>query len=497
MKITLIYKTVALLPLVGLISCVNELDVETSLIQQPTTQIEVNANPHHIELSEAIDNMYAFMDEVGFDQTRGRERGKWHVLKVKLSDLKGHTRNTNTEDTEALYVVNFEDNNGFAVLAADDRLPDNVIALSPQGHLEFTPTPVGGMGDSLTLDDLYVPEDNDYKLGELDPNAIIGGLVTNYIVDWTDGPREGEDRPLPGDNQLEPLSYSYEYETIEYIPEMLKTSWHQREPYNLHCPNKYYYKGFLDLTYSTIKEYDFNGILQWGENFIGEEDLAAGCVSIAVSQILTYNRFPSVDIFVDTEPMPWDSLTMIIPKLDTIAYNKQLHFIAELVHKVGVGCDMEYGFWEDKSFTTPAAAKRYLEKVGYTNTEKHNGYDLSIIQQQLRKGAPVFIGALGPISSKSGHAWVVDGYHKVNNVLVAKKPNGEIESRTIVNSSDYVHFNWGWGGASDGWYSTKLTGDNEFNSHNAASYDSENSNTQDPYEYTWWFRMVTYDKPNN
>jgi len=87
MKKTLIYKMTALLPLVGLISCVNELDVEANIIQQTATETEGITNPHHIELADAIENMYAFMDEVGFDQTRGHERGKWHVLKVKLSDL--------------------------------------------------------------------------------------------------------------------------------------------------------------------------------------------------------------------------------------------------------------------------------------------------------------------------------------------------------------------------------------------------------------------------
>lgn len=55
MKKTLIYKMTALLPLVGLISCVNELDVETRISQDKTTRdVALTTNTKYVEISQVL-----------------------------------------------------------------------------------------------------------------------------------------------------------------------------------------------------------------------------------------------------------------------------------------------------------------------------------------------------------------------------------------------------------------------------------------------------------
>lgn len=113
-------------------SCTNELDVENTL--EISAKTEVAKSPYHISLSEAFAHLEATFDAMGVDKTRAIERGRWNVRRMPLSDFKPHTRaDGSAEVGDAIYVVNFENEEGFAILSADNRLPDNVIAYSPKG----------------------------------------------------------------------------------------------------------------------------------------------------------------------------------------------------------------------------------------------------------------------------------------------------------------------------------------------------------------------------
>lgn len=475
-----------ILPLVVLggvtTSCTNELDVERAFVTN--ADVVISQSPYHISLSEAFDHLGTTFDAMGDDKTRAIERGDWSVQTFTISDFIPQTRtNGTTEDGDAIYVVNFDNDEGFAILSADSRLPDNVIAYGSKGNINLTPTPITEITTALTLEDLYAAEDDDYLLGLDNSDKVISGLVTNYVTSRIAiiGVIPGKDGQIlqPPTNQV---TYTYKYDTVEHIPEMLTTTWHQHSPYNDQCPNRYYYKGLLGITYKTIKPYNFDAIGAWGNNFVKEEDLTAGCVAIAVAQILAYNEFPSMkELLNDDNAMPWDSL-----KIDNInssgvqAIQRQKLYKAKLVHKVGVGCDMNYGFYEEQSFATPAAAKRYLDALGYSNVGRTVKYDLDVVKTQLRGNSPVFIGALSGVVN--GHAWVIDGYKKVQTIKIGKNANGEIVSSSVVSTNQYVHCNWGWGGYCDGWFTTGLV-DESFSPNN-------------DYEFDWWFRLVTYDKPN-
>ena len=113
----------------GMVSCTNEmicdygiLDIESS--EQPQS-------PYHIPLSEALGNLESMMNEMGMDNTRALQRGRWTVQRIPMSAFKPQTRSGGeTEVGDTIYVVNFDNDEGFAILSADDRLPDDVIAVS-------------------------------------------------------------------------------------------------------------------------------------------------------------------------------------------------------------------------------------------------------------------------------------------------------------------------------------------------------------------------------
>lgn len=483
-------------------SCTNDLDYdygisEADLSEQPQT-------PHHITLTKALENLESMMSEMGMDNTRALQRGKWTVQRVPMSAFKPHTRSDGaTETGDAIYVVNFDNDEGFAILSADDRLPDDVIAVSSRGNLiDFTPYPEEGYEDTLTLEDLYVPEDDDYLLGSVTPDRVIGGLVTNYVIEWTDsiggdlgGRFPGSPPPTP---PSDPITYTYEYQTVEHIPEMLTTTWHQESPYNDQCPNRYHYKGFLGITYTTIKPYNFDAYGEWGSDFVKEEDLLAGCVAIATAQILAYNEYPALsDVLGENVEEDWEWLladhsAILDPDEEAEAIARQNELYAKLVHKVGVCCDMNYGFYKKQSFTTPAAAARYLEDMGYSNVDARK-YDFSKTRSMLDNNLPVFVGTVRLCGGVGGHAWVVDGYRQVDYVKIGKDNNGSVISHSVESSSYYVHCNWGWEGVCDGWFANSMLENKYIETDDAESFDDPTS-TPHNYHYDSWFRMIEYNK---
>lgn len=492
----------SILMIAGLFSCANEMD---AFDESFTTKTEEVHGKHHIPLSDALarlESMLEAMNEEG--QTRALQRGNWSVQRVPMSTFKTQTRSDNEDlSADALYVVNFEDNGGYAILSADDRLPDDVIAVTSSGGMIFEPVTFDESTDTITLEMLYVAEDDDYLLGGGN-NDIIQDLVTGYVIGWTDSLPGMEDEfgdlpflPPGGDDDDDddggiggPGTYNVttSYETAVLYDKKLQTNWNQRSPYNDHCPNRYYFYGFLGIKYSSIREYDFDPIAEWGDDYIDSMDLLAGCVAIATAQILAYNNYPAVSTLIsgEEELMSWSEI------INGNKDERHKRHLAKLVHNVGVGCDMTYGFMRtNKSFATPAAAKRYLESLKYENVRQYNDLlcvDRDIIIEQLENDCPVFIGAISGIAN--GHAWVIDGYEKVNKIITTTTSTGIPLTEYIDQTYHYVHCNWGWtGGANNGWFTCGL-----FDINEGHSYDNNERNTLDR-NFDHLFRLITYNKP--
>lgn len=469
-------------------SCTNEIVLEDHAVTE-TASVEEIDGEHHIPLSDALAHLESMLNAFDSGQTRAHHRDNWSIQRVPMSTFKSQTRSNDDLSGDALYVVNFENDGGYAILSADDRLPDNVIAVTSSGNLNFEPIPFDDTTDTLTLDMLYVAEDDDYLLGNRE-DGFVQDLVANYVLGWTDSLPGMEDEF--GDIPISDITYSYEYETTVNYPEMITTQWDQGSPYNDFCPNRhYYYGGLFHTKKSAIKEYYFDPIAEWGDDYISSDDLAAGCVAIATAQIIAYNKYPDVKNLVAYEQptMTWDDIAM-----EYSHDERHARHLGKLVHSVGVGCKMDYGFFKKQSFATPINAKRYLNDIGYTNTQRHTGFDLNLVINQIQNDCPVFIGAISGLTN--GHAWVIDGYKQIKEFEIGTTPEGVVVNRRVVRTNHYLHFNWGWGGTNDGWFTTNLTSSQSFSPNDASSYDGTSS-SESNYTFDWWFRLVTYDKPQN
>lgn len=92
-------------------------------------------------------------------------------------------------------------------------------------------------------------------------------------------------------------------------------------------------------------------------------------------------------------------------------------------------------------------------------------YDTGAVYSMLKEKRPVYIRARQSATGK-GHAWVVDGRIYQERWVVAY----DYRTQQIARSSEsrgFVHCNFGWNGASDGFYTSGI-----FNSNRPRLNDS-------------------------
>lgn len=204
--------------------------------------------------------------------------------------------------------------------------------------------------------------------------------------------------------------------TKAYIAPMITTKWNQDSPYNGKCPS------------------------------VGNRRCVTGCVATAMAQVMNYYKFPAN--VQDSHSYTWknggSSLTLGISPSIKFDWDNMLDVydgnspqsacdaVATLMSACGISVDMNYSPEASGALTT-AVCRAFVESFGYDPGLKYMMRDYCSIQEwedvvyeNLRKYGPVFYEGQ---SNTGGHAFVCDGY-----------------------SDGYFHFNWGWGGLSDGYY---------------------------------------------
>ncbi|MBQ3247450.1 MAG: C10 family peptidase, partial [Alistipes sp.] len=183
---------------------------------------------------------------------------------------------------------------------------------------------------------------------------------------------------------------------------LLSTEWHQRLPYNYYCP------------------------------VINDSIAVAGCVPIAIAQIMAYHKYPPV---VNGYSIDW---TLV----ESGAMEDSLHYAARVVREVGREANADYG--TKVTTATNSEAKQALRAFGYSVSSYETYSDVR---------AKLYLGLQRPILARGdnvdggvGHMWVIDGYLKNKNVnyYYNMQPPYSLY-KTITEYQHYVHCNWGWG----------------------------------------------------
>lgn len=166
----------------------------------------------------------------------------------------------------------------------------------------------------------------------------------------------------------------------------------------------------------------------------------AGCVATAMGQVMKYHNYPPEgigsniygtgsysNIHVDFSQATYNWAGMP----NSIATNNSA--IAQLLYHAGVSVNMGYGF-DGSGANSENASLSLIEHFGYSDylfyVERDGFGDanwIAAITNDLKSRRPVYYSGQ---SSSGGHAFVCDG----------------------IDNSNKLHFNWGWGGSSNGYF---------------------------------------------
>jgi len=291
-------------------------------------------------------------------------------------------------DNEAVFYIFNFENGGFVIVAGDDILP-----------------PVLGYSLTNTCSNIGLDANFDSYMSGFSEQVVLAR--ENNLIAPMDIKDQWDFYTANDITQFENISDEI------VVPELLTCMWNQDNPYNMLSP----------------------------EDPMGPGGHAyAGCVATAMSMVMYYWRYPlqgegshgyyhspygyiSAD-FGATE-YNWNQM---MDEMDP-AYSD----IALIQFHCGVAVEMMYSASGSGAYSwdVPQAIKNYF---GYSNDahyfekEDYNQNDWAdVLKEQIDESQPMYYSGF---SSGGGHAFVCDGY----------------------DDNNYFHFNFGWGGSSNGYF---------------------------------------------
>lgn len=256
-----------------------------------------------------------------------------------------------------------------------------------------TATPLLGYADSGSFDANNMPPQLEWWLSEYASQidyASANGIKNTYA-------------PIANKKEIAPL---------------VETKWNQGTPYNNLCPS------------------------------VNNIKCPSGCVATAMAQVMKFWNYPEVGTgrvtatlpsggtgegFINLAQKPFDWNNMIDSYSGYDYTNEQGNAVATLMQAAGYAAKMNYAPGGSGALSINAAISlsknfkynpniQYLQRL-YFNTSEWN----EIVYNELAAGRPILYGGQ---STSVGHEFVCDGY----------------------DGNGYFHFNWGWGGMSDGYF---------------------------------------------
>ena len=259
----------------------------------------------------------------------------------------------------------------------------------------------------LSADDSQAP-----LLGYADNGVFDADNMPPQMKEWMDGYARQQEYA----RQLGLPAYKAPAEdNRKVVAPLMKTTWNQNAPFNMYTPK------------------------------IGNSQTPTGCVATAMAQVMKYWNYPQSGAGYGsitnpstgrTETMNLDEDFLWNEMLDSYngAYtDDQADAVAFLMKACGYSVDMSYTSSVSGSFSI-VAAKALMDNFSYNKNIRYYQRDYiegsewdEIVYNEVSNGRPVLYGAQ---STSGGHEFVCDGY----------------------NGDGYYHFNWGWGGMSDGYF---------------------------------------------
>lgn len=176
-----------------------------------------------------------------------------------------------------------------------------------------------------------------------------------------------------------------------------------------------------------------------------------GCVALAMASVIHYHRYPATGQGSHSYHSNYGNHSVnfgqqnynynVMPYSLTKANNE----VAKLIYHCGIAVDMDYepdGSGSQTEYTKDALKNYYKYSSDIAHASRsgwggwwgggNSGYSdedwIALLKSDIDEGRPIIYS--GYAEDEGGHAFVCDGY----------------------DASDYFHFNWGWGGYNNGFF---------------------------------------------
>lgn len=380
-KITRFFIVIAL---AGLFSACSNTDV---LEPESENRMEVSVHAEGLRsVEQALDDLHFMLRHMGEEQKIHRRIKKLRVL--NKSDIRPITRAE--KDTPLAYVVNFENEDGYAILGADKKIAP-VIMIGDEG--------------SFSMDEYE-------KYLSLQPEARQDNIQNYQFELITDALNSRMERYNDATRTIDTI-------ILEYSKPLLKSKWGQSWPYNYYNEKPY-------------------------------ENSPVGCAPVALAQFLTAVAIERNLIHpkIAECTIDWDAViqaTEASPKLDKITVTEKSRAVAYLIYACRKCLKTELG-----SQSSPTSMSNILNaflSLGYTGA----GRDAYSNREDFARSSifagrvPVFTTAVNgnnpALISKGGHVFVTDGWLRVR-----------ITDGNETLEPCYLHCNFGFEGKYDGYY---------------------------------------------
>ena len=292
------------------------------------------------------------------------------------------------EGVVVYYIMNIGDKEGFVIISASEYTPP-IIGYSFTGEFQWQPAI-----------QYYLDSYSNYLLHEKGSKSMPDAHVVkqwNYYL------------------QEEFVSKTV---IINEVPALITSQWNQDKYYNTYCP--------WDVRAGFWNDYrTYNG-----------------CVALAAAQLMNYYRhpetgrsgaiykpinYPQQTVFFSHHQYHWDAMCD-----RATDYTNE---IAKLAYHLGVAAFMNYGT-SGSGAQTEDVAIALRDNFFYTDYDKWPGAPPHRLIPQLDLLQPILMHGVN--EHEDGHAFLIDGYRETM-----------LEDEIFETE---FHFNWGWGGWDDGYY---------------------------------------------
>lgn len=364
--------------ILALTSCAQENDLPENKDSFPAS------SSFRVDLKDALNEADRIISQITGVPTRGKT--------VKSIEYLGGTSTTRSEsDSPLYYVVNYDNDEGFAVLGADKRLA-GVYAISGEGHLNLNDTSKNE-GLKMFFNSLpkRLPSFGDSIANIEDPTYPEGFLKKNDSY------------------RVEPM----------LDPQVRK--WRQESPFNLLC---FYYKGFPRKPYRSL----------------------AGCVPLATAMLMSYYEWP---VSYNGTVFNWKEMKGINPNIELDSVG-QLPYNLQSVPKLLAYLGDRYGttyFNGGAATLFEEGYSRVFSDFGYEVGAFFQDFSESGMEMMIKNNKPCLVSGK---SSGGGHAWVIDGLIFDDDREYCN-PDGSVF--LVKPGEGYLfHVVWGWNGESNGYF---------------------------------------------